>query len=236
MEPRGWGRPLHRRVLDAAGVGPGTALLDVGCGTGDLARAAVDRGARVTGVDLDARAIAVAQRDVPEARFDVGDTHDLAFGDGAFDVVVAVQLLMHVPDPLRVLGEAGRVGRVVAVTVWGREQECDVRVFGEALAPWLPPRHEPAGPPPLTEPLRLRRLAELAGLTVAALDEVVCPFDYADEEELLGPLWVSGLGRAAMRTGRPGEVRQAVLDRVEPLRHGTGYRLNNLFRVLVAHP
>ena len=41
-------------------------------------------------------------------------------------------------------------------TVWGREEECDLRVLGEALAPWLGPRRPPPGPPPLTDPARLR--------------------------------------------------------------------------------
>lgn len=234
MEPRGWGRPLHEHVLDATGTGPGTTLLDVGCGTGELARAAVERGARVTGLDLDRHAVTVATRDVPGGAFDVGDAHDLPFGDATIDVVAAVQLLAHVANPLAVLREAGRVGRAVAVTVWGREQECDVRAFGEALAPWLPPRGRASGPPPVTDPDRLRRLAGLAGLTVTSLDEVVCPFDYPDADAVIGPLFASGLVRAVGRHAHPAAVREAVLARLEPLRRGDGYRLHNLFRVLVA--
>lgn len=240
--PAGWARPLHAAVLDAVDVTDGTALLDLGCGTGELARAAADRGARVTGVDLDPEALALASAAVPKGRFVAGDAHDLgpaaALG-GPFAVVSAVQLLAHVTNPLKVLREARRVavpGGTVVATVWGREEECDVRVFGEALAPWLPPRRPPSGPPPLTHPDRLRRVALLAGLAVAGIDEVRCPFDYPDDDAVLGPLLASGIGRAAVARAGPAAVQRAVRDGLRPYRTADGgYRLDNLFRVLVAH-
>jgi SAM-dependent methyltransferase len=231
--PRGWGRPLHAAVLDATGVGPGTTVLDLGCGTGLFARAAADRGARVTGVDVDPEAVRLAAAEVPEGSFAVGPAEQPP--PGRFDVVAAVQLLMHVPDPVAVLSAARRAGAVVAATVWGREEECDIRVFGEALARWL----GPARPRPglsITDPGELRATARRAGLVVDRLDEVVCPFDYADADELLGPLLGSGLGRAVSRRAGPAALREAVLDRVAPYRTaGGGYRLRNLFRLLVAH-
>jgi SAM-dependent methyltransferase len=233
--PIGWGAPLYAAVLDATAVGPGTTLLDLGCGTGLFARAATDRGARVTGIDVDPGAVARAAAAVPEGTFTVEDAQDPP--GGPFDVVAAVQLLMHVPDPVAVLAAAGRAGAVVAATVWGREEECDVRVFGEALTPWLGPRPPLDGPPPVTEPSRLRAVAGLAGLAVERTDEVVCPFDYADEDELLGPVFESGLGRAVGRRVGPVALRSAVLDHLEPYRTAAGgYRLVNVFRVLVARP
>jgi hypothetical protein len=121
----------------------------------------------------------------------------------------------------------------VAATVWGREEECDMRVFGEALAPWL--RRRPASGPSITEPARLRAVAEQAGLDVERVDRVVCPFHYADEEELLGPLFDSGLGRAVGRRAGPVAMREAVIERLSPYRTAAGgYRLENVFRVLVA--
>lgn len=62
-----------------------------------------------------------------------------------------------------------------------------------------------------------------------------CPFDYADDDELVGPLLDSGMGREAARRAGPAAVRDAVLERLAPNRTATGgYRLQNLFRVLVA--
>src|SRR5690606_32880630 len=131
-----------------------------------------------------------------------------------FDVVAAVQLLQHVANPLVVLRAAARVGSTVAVTTWGPEEMCDVRAFGEALAPWLPPRRPAVGPPPLTDPARLRKIAGLAGLAVVAEADVECPFTYADADALVRPLLAAGIGRAA--TARAGEqaVREAVLERL----------------------
>jgi SAM-dependent methyltransferase len=231
--PAGWGEPLYARALDLAGVGPGTRLLDLGCGMGLLARAAADRGALVTGIDLDRRAVAAAAATVPEGSFAVGDAHDPPAGP--FDVIAAAQLLPHVTNPVAVLKGAARVGAAVVVTVWGREEECDVRLFGEALAPWLPPRRPPGGPPPVTDPARLRKLVGLAGLDVAATAEVVCPFDYPDAEAVLAPLLASGLGGAAVARVGERAVRAAVLGRLAEHRTGEGgYRLDNLFRVLLA--
>ena len=217
-------------MLEATDVGPGTTLLDLGCGTGLFARAATDRGARVTGIDLDPAAVARATAAVPEGVFVVGDAQEPP--SGPFDVVAAVQLLMHVADPVAVLAGAARAGTVVAATVWGREEECDIRVFGEALAPWLGQR-PPAGPS-ITEPTQLRAVSEQAGLDVERMDRIVCPFDYADEEDLLGSVFDSALGRAVGRRAGPVALREALLERLEPYRTASGgYRLENAFRVLV---
>ena len=71
--PQDWGTPLVKRVLQRAGVGRGTMLLDLGCGAGRLCRIAADRGAQVTGIDRDPRQIQQAVTLVPEGTFDVGD-------------------------------------------------------------------------------------------------------------------------------------------------------------------
>ncbi len=218
-------------MLEATAVGPGTTLLDLGCGTGVFARAATDRGARVTGIDLDPGAVARAAAEVPEGVFVVGDAREPP--SGPFDVVVAVQLLMHVADPVAVLTAAARVGTVVAATVWGREEECEVRVFGEALARWLGQR--PPSGPSITEPPRLRAVTEQAGLDIERVDPVVCPFHYADEEEMLGSVFDSALGRAVGRRAGPVALREALHERLAPYRTAAGgYRLENVFRVLVA--
>ncbi|WP_181779500.1 class I SAM-dependent methyltransferase [Pseudonocardia pini] len=232
--PAGWGEPLYERVL--AGVPEGSTVLDVGCGPGVFAAFALGRGLQVTGLDADRSALAVAEKTALGARFVLGDAHQL---DGEYDLVALVQVLAHVTNPLQVLKEAARVGGLVRATAWGREEESDLRLFGEALAPFLPPRPErrrPAGPPPLTDPERFRQLADLAGLEVVALDEVTSPFDYEDDDALIGPLLQSDLGRYAANRAGPTAVRAAVLETFAPRRHGEGYRLQNLFRVLDARP
>ncbi|MGD9986657.1 class I SAM-dependent methyltransferase [Pseudonocardia sp.] len=237
--PQGWGTPLYSRALDA--LPAGATVLDVGCGAGEFARVATDRGHAVRGVDTDPSAVAVAARRVPEGVFAVGDAQSLGQPDSSYDAVALVQLVTHVANPLAALREAARVVRpsgTVVVSVWGRESECDVRLIGESLAGLLPPRSaSPSGPPPLTEPERLTKIVGMAGLAVASVDEVVCSFRYDHEDELVGPVLGSGLGRTAARRGGPGGVRAAILEGLAPQRQPDGsYVLQNLFRVLTAHP
>jgi SAM-dependent methyltransferase len=231
--PPGWAAPLHALALDRAGVGAGTRLLDLGCGPGEFAAAAAARGAAVTGIDTDPAAVAEAARVVPGGEFAVADAHDPP--PGPFDVVAAVQLLMHVRNPVAVLDHAARVGETVLVTVWGEEAECDLRAFGEALEPWLPPRPPAAGPPPITRPTRLSRLVDIAGLRTGTFEEVDCPFDYPDDDSLVEPVLAAGIGVVAARAAGPAAVRTAVLDRCAEYRtRSGGYRLHNRFRVLTA--
>ena len=108
-------------LLDAAGVGADDRLLDVCCGPGMVAEAAVMRGARVTGLDFSAAAIALARQRVAAAEFHEGDAQALPFEDNRFDAAVCGFGLIHLPDATRGLAEMLRVvrpGGRIAVSVW----------------------------------------------------------------------------------------------------------------------
>ena len=110
-------------LLDAAGVGPGTAVLDVGTGPGTVARAAVARHARVTAVDAEPSMIEVASAAVPTADVRLAVLPELPFADGTFDAVVGNFVVNHVGDPAAAVAELRRVvrpGGRVALTVWPR--------------------------------------------------------------------------------------------------------------------
>jgi ubiquinone/menaquinone biosynthesis C-methylase UbiE len=89
-------------------------VVEIGCGTGPVARvlAALDAPASVLGLDpspiLIERAREIAPDD-PKLSFEVGDARNLAFGDGTFDVVVLHTALCHIPEPQSALTEAYRV-------------------------------------------------------------------------------------------------------------------------------
>ena len=114
------------RLVEAAGVVPGQAVLDVACGTGVVARAAADRlggRGRVVGLDLNQGMLAVAGRLRPDLEWRQGDVADLPFEDGTFDVVLCQSALMFFPDRVGALREMARVataGGTVAVQVWDR--------------------------------------------------------------------------------------------------------------------
>jgi ubiquinone/menaquinone biosynthesis C-methylase UbiE len=87
----------------------GKRVVDIGCGPGTLARRLVDAGARVTGIDPGAAALARARDAVPEARFEAATGEALPFPDASFDGAVMLNSLHHVPDPAAALAEAARV-------------------------------------------------------------------------------------------------------------------------------
>jgi SAM-dependent methyltransferase len=72
--------------------------LDLGCGTGRHATAHLAAaGLQVTGVDVSARSIEVARREVPSGHFLVGDMATLAFPAESFDLVTAFYSIIHLP-------------------------------------------------------------------------------------------------------------------------------------------
>jgi cyclopropane-fatty-acyl-phospholipid synthase len=79
-----------RRALDQCGIEPGQRLLEIGCGWGALAEAAVARGARVTGVTLSTEQLAWARERVPGADLRLQDYRDIA--DGPFDAVASIEM------------------------------------------------------------------------------------------------------------------------------------------------
>jgi len=97
----------------AAAFGPlaGKRLLDIGCGSGALARSLSDRGARVVGVDPNAEVLALARKAVPTGAFHQAGAEALPFADGSFDGAIFLNSLHHVPERAmrRALEEAARV-------------------------------------------------------------------------------------------------------------------------------
>lgn len=100
------------RLVEAADVRPGQAVLDVACGTGIVARTAADRiGADgvIVGVDLNPAMLAVARRIRPDLDWQHGDAGALPLPGGAFDTVLCQMALMFFPDRTRALAEMARV-------------------------------------------------------------------------------------------------------------------------------
>ena len=127
--------------FDRLRIGAGTKVIDVGCGAGRHSFEAYRRGADVIAFDQNASdlndvdEILQAMKDQGEvpasARAEAvkGDALDLPFADGAFDCVIASEILEHVPEDGRAIAELVRVlkpGGTLAVTVprWLPERVC----------------------------------------------------------------------------------------------------------------
>ena len=126
--------------FERIGIAPGDRLLDLGCGQGRHAFEALRHGARVVALDREAAeckdtaamlAALTAEGFPPFAAgwAVTGDGLDLPFPDGAFDRVIAAEVLEHVVDDRRAMDELARVlrpGGLLAVTVprWLPERIC----------------------------------------------------------------------------------------------------------------
>ena len=117
--------PVAEVLLDAAGAPPGSSLLDVACGTGNVALAAAARGLDATGVDASDRLVGMAreraEREGADARFLVGDATSLPLPDAGFDAAVSAFGVIFASDAAAAVDEMLRVIRpegVVALTSW----------------------------------------------------------------------------------------------------------------------
>ena len=142
---------LRKRLAYVLAVCPRGRGLDVGCGTGVLARQLTAAGLEMTGLDSSDGMLAVAREHSPAVDLVHGSGTELPFEDGSFDLVVTVATLHHIaaPDAVRAtLGELARVvkpgGRIVVWDhnprnpYWGRlmakvpQDTGEERLIGEA--------------------------------------------------------------------------------------------------------
>ena len=103
---------LRRMTVDNALIQPGNRVLDVGCGTGEVALLAKTRteAGKVHGIDPAPEMIAVARnkavRKKLEIDFQVGVIESLPFPDASMDVVTSSLMMHHLPENLKVRGLA----------------------------------------------------------------------------------------------------------------------------------
>jgi SAM-dependent methyltransferase len=227
---------MYPPVLDAAGVGPGTRLLDVGCGSGVAAAIAHERGASVSGVDAAAPAIELARRRVPAGEFRVGEIEQLPYDDDAFDVVTGFNAFQYAADPARAVAEARRVGRVVAILAWGPPEECEAAGYVKALGSLLPPPPPGApGPFALSTPGALEDLARAAGLEPRAAGSVAARWEYPDRVTALRGMLSAGPAVKAIEHAGEARVEAAVADAAAPYRTAAGgYVFENTWRYVIA--
>lgn len=167
---------LFRKNVDS-----GARCLDVGCGDGGRSGPwlLANAGAYV-GVDVSDTAVEAARGAGLEARV-IEDAAMLPFEDGAFDVVVCIEVLEHLFEPHRAAAEAFRVlvpdgvylVSVPNVAYWRRRLELGLLArwnpFGDDLStrePWRDPHIR------FFTPKTLRRMLEAEGFSVSAVDGV----------------------------------------------------------------
>jgi ubiquinone/menaquinone biosynthesis C-methylase UbiE len=167
--------------LDRLGLPAGASLLDVACGSGQLALVAARRGYGVTGVDIAANWIEAARararfENLP-IQFDEGDAEDLPYADAQFDAVATLYGAMFAPRPERVAAELLRVtkpGGIIAMANWNAEGF--VGAMFKVIAKFIAP---PGMPSPLQwgdEEIVRQRFAD--GVSELRATRVTYTFEY----------------------------------------------------------
>ena len=179
----------HLPFLEAAAIGPGEQVLDVGCGTGQTTRDAARRASAggALGVDLSAEMIALARRlatagGLSNARFEQADAQIYPFGPGSFDVAISRTGAMFFGDAdaaFANIANALRRGGRVALLSW---QPLPANEWvAELTAALAAGRNLPAPPPQapgpfaLADPGRVRQLLTGAGFTSIEIDPIQAP-------------------------------------------------------------
>jgi SAM-dependent methyltransferase len=230
---------LYEAVLEAAAVGNGTSLLDVGCGAGLACRMARQRGATVSGLDAAAGLVDIARKRCPGADIRVGEMEELPFADQAFDVVTGFNSFQYAAQPTRALAEARRVAKrpgSVVVAVWGALERCELASYIVALGKLAPPPPPGApGPFALSAPGALEALVERAGLRPEHTGTAPVEMRFSDEATALRGLLASGPATRAIRHSGEEAVRKRLAEAIAPYRKGDGsYVMRNEFRYLVS--
>jgi SAM-dependent methyltransferase len=176
---------------------------------------------------------------LPEADLREGEIEALPYADDCFDAVTAFNSVQYASDPTAALREIRRVARPgvrVAITTWGRPEQCEMRAVLGAIGALLPP------PPPgtggafaLAAPGALEALVEKAGLIAERAIDVPTPYAHDDLGTAVRAHLASGPARRAIETAGLEATREAVTAVCEQARQPDGsVRYDNVFRVLVA--
>jgi SAM-dependent methyltransferase len=224
-----WGtfaRPVWEPLLEHAGVGPRTRVLDVGCGSGELLAHLTALGARAAGVDPAPAMRAHARERAPAADVREGDAEHLPFAAASADVVVAVNALQFADDVLDALAEVSRVlapAGAIAVAGWAEAARNDLDVVARAVAAAHGDDVRPDGE--LRLPGGLEAVLEEAGFEVVAAGLTPTPWAAPDDD---------GLVRGILFGEDPkvmAELAPVVLEAARPFRDpDSGYVLRNEFR------
>jgi SAM-dependent methyltransferase len=246
-DPRAWAdlaeahnQPLFEAVLDAAGVGPSSRVLDVGCGSGLALVLAARRGAMPAGADISPGLLGIARERLPDADLRECDMEDLPFGDARFDAVLGINAFQFADDARRALREAARVvrpGGCVVASLFAAPERSQGTVASRAMSQLIPPQdageHAPYA---LSAPGDLEAVLAQAGLRPADAGEVMCRWRYASMDDAVrGLLCSAGGAQARAAAGEP--AVQSVLERaLAQFQHPrTGVvSLDNTFRWVAA--
>jgi SAM-dependent methyltransferase len=216
---------------------PGSDILDLCCGQGNLSAAAHARGFRVTGLDFSREMLAHAHDRAPDVVFLVGDAQEMPFDEDVFDAVTCGFGLMHVPDQPKALSEVARVlrpgGRFVMTSWHGPDvSETFALLYGNVRAHGAESVKMPESPDfhQFAREETARDLFDAAGLTLDRFETIDCHWDLDDPAGVI-EIFQNGAPRASyLLTNQPRKnlqaIRKAITDGArEAFAHGDTWQV-----------
>lgn len=223
-----WSRLVAKEFVRWLAIPPGSAWLDVGCGTGALTDTILAHAAPRLVIGCDRSPgytdFARAHTTDPRAQFAVADLTDLPETNGGFDVCVAGLVLNFLPSPAEAVGalaSRARPGGTIGAYVWDYSDGMGLmRVFWDAAVVLDPAARalDEGVRFPLCRPDPLRNLFERAGLQQVTVRPIDVPTVFRDFDDY----WRPFLGGQAPAPGyamslsaeRRGQLRTAIRARL----------------------
>jgi SAM-dependent methyltransferase len=215
-----WSSPVAERFVAWLEPRPDATWIDVGCGSGALARSVLRSAqpARVLGVDPSADFVGHARSTIDDERSElvVGNGMALPAASASAGYVVSGLVLNFIPEPDAALAEMSRVaadGATIAAYVWDYAEGMQMlRTFWDAVVA-LDPRAAALDEStrfPLCRPEPLCGLFEAAGLADVEQSDITVATTFADFDDYWTP-FLSGQGPAP---GYCASLQPADLDRL----------------------
>jgi ubiquinone/menaquinone biosynthesis C-methylase UbiE len=220
-----WSMALAPTFLRFACSGEPGAVLDLGCGTGSLTRAAASSfsRARLVGMDPVLGYLAYARTTVAPDRADfvVGLVEQMPFADGIFDCCLSLLLLQEIrarEPALREMRRVTRDGGIVAACQWDFRHGMPMLVaIREVLSVVVPDVYERLSKRQATafaSEAELRQHWEAAGLADVETARLATTLPYASFDDLWQPLIGGSTPVTAAVAGLPPEAREQVRRRL----------------------
>ena len=225
-------------LLPRLGVGPGTSLLDVACGSGLAVRVADGMGSDVAGIDASAELVAVASDRTPTADLRVGSMFELPWTDGHFDAVLSVNGIWGgCGEALDEIYRVLRPGGLVAISFWGQGPPLDIREVFKVFAFHAPERHwgSMRRLNDIAVPGVAEEMLERSGFSVLERGGRISTMEWPDADTAWRAVSSVGPAVPALRSNDLGILQDAVLTALESSRDQRGvYRTRSDHQFVVA--